>query len=254
MNGITSSFPKETDHHPGGGDVLEGVLRMSSDFSSVAASRDFVPEAVPTLDLISLHVPKAFGTSIGAVIARHYGERRVAADYENSLEDGPPTEPPKLEPTVVAVHGHFPAVRYAGIPARRRVAFLREPIRRTISHYFFWLVEPRHGNRVHDKMLDERLGLLEFARLPAIQRFYSHTVFGGCNMASFDLVGVVEDLTRDWPRFQRLTGIFEPLPHVNRNRYPGYEDIVAAVTGDSMMMRELAGILAEDILFYARFL
>lgn len=212
------------------------------------------PMAERTLELISLHVPKAFGTSIGEVLARHYGPDRIVEDYGSSLEDNPPKAAPKLPANAAAVHGHFPAARYESVPARRRIAFLREPIRRTISHYFFWLVEPRHGNRVHDHVLDRRLGLLDFARLPPIRRFYAETIFGGCSMASFDLVGIVENVKRDWHAFQRLTGISAPLPHVNRNRYTGYDDIVAAVTGDPVMMRELARILADDILFYSQFL
>ncbi|MBL8690112.1 MAG: sulfotransferase family 2 domain-containing protein [Rhodospirillaceae bacterium] len=212
--------------------------------------------AVQTLDLISLHVPKAFGTSLGKVLAEHYGPQCMLRDYGVSLESGGARRlvKPNLQPGTLVVHGHFPAARYADMPARRRVTFLRDPVRRTVSHFFFWQTEPRHGNAVHDQLLDGRLGLLEFARLPAIRRFYADTVFGGCDMRSFDLVGIVEDLARDWPRFQRLTGIQAQLPHLNRNSYPGYAEIIGHVMSDAALLRELRGILAEDIEFYARYL
>lgn len=216
-----------------------------------------VEAASQPLELISLHVPKAFGTSLREVLVRKYGPERVAVDYEVSIETCSEQERlmrPPLAPTVAIVHGHFPAIRYADVPARRRVTFLRDPVARTISHFFFWQVEPRHGNALHDRLLDERLGLIEFAKLPAIRRFYSDIVFGGCDMQSFDLVGVVEDLNRDWPRFQRLIGIDTTLPHLNRNRYPGYSEIAARVMADPGLIRELRRILAEDIMFYARFL
>jgi hypothetical protein len=107
---------------------------------------------------------------------------------------------------------------------------------------------------MHDLMLDERLGLIDFARLPAIRHFYSQTVFGGCDMRAFDLVGVAENLARDWPRFQRLTGIATALPYANRNRYPGYREIAARVMADPSVMRDLRRILSDDIGFYERFL
>ena len=218
---------------------------------------EFRPSSRP-LELVSLHVPKAFGTSLCEVLIGHYGRHRIVGDYGTFLEDGRPgggrTMRPALSPTAAVVHGHFPAARYAAVPAHRRIAFLREPVRRTLSHYLFWAGEPKHGNPVHDRLLDERLGLLNFAGLPQIRRFYTETIFGGCDVSSFDLIGVVEDLGRDWPRFQRLTGIAAPLPHLNRNRFPGYADIVAKVLANQTLMRMLRRILDDDVRFYERFL
>jgi len=207
------------------------------------------------LELISLHVPKAFGTSLAEVLVVHYGRERIIGDYAIFLESSPEMRlwRPMLKPSTTVIHGHFPAIRYAGLPARRRITFLREPIQRLLSHFFFWQAQPRHGNPLHDRMLDEHLGLIDFAKLPPVRHFYSETIFGGCDMSSFDLVGVVENLERDWPRFQRLTGVGAPLPHVNRNVYPGYADLKPRVLGDQALMRELRRILAEDIAFYERF-
>lgn len=208
------------------------------------------------LEVISLHVPRAFGSSIAEVLAGNFGQRHVVGDYGAALE-GSSSEVrlgrPSLPPCATVIHGHFPAARYADLPACRRVTFVREPVRRTVSHFFSWLSQPKHGNPVHNRMLDEHLGLLDFAKLPAIRYFYSETIFGGCDMAAFDLVGIVEDLERDWPRFQRLTGIQAALPHLNPNRYPGYAEIAARVMADRALMRELRRILADDIRFYERF-
>jgi hypothetical protein len=224
--------------------------------TGVATPRPDVEIATSPLELISLHVPKAFGTSLAEVLVGCYGRERVTGDYATFIESGASEMRmwrPPLKPSTAVIHGHFPAIRYAKMPARHRMTFLRNPIQRTISHFFFWQAEPRHGNSLHDRMLDEHLGLLEFARLPAIRRFYSETIFGGCDMGSFDLVGIVEDLDRDWPRFQRLTGIAASLPHLNRNRYPGYPDLKARVLADEPLVRELRRILDDDIRFYERF-
>jgi hypothetical protein len=230
---------------------------MVSDCGAGSAALGRLDQQNVQLELLSLHVPKAFGTSLAEVLLRHYGRHRIVPDYGVFIEAVGAEERmrrPVLPAGTSVVHGHFPVVRYADVAARRRAAFIRDPVRRTISHFFFWQAEPRHGNPLHDRMLDERLGLLEFAKLPAIRRFYSETIFGGCDLASFDLIGVVEELDRDWPRFQYLTGITQPFPHLNSNRYPGYQEISARIVSDHALMSELRRILADDIAFYARFL
>lgn len=207
------------------------------------------------LDLISLHVPKAFGTSLRQLLIRHYGRRRVATDYKTFLEaecDGGAKI--AVPASAVAIHGHFPATRYMGLPALRRVTFLREPVARAISHYFFWLNEPRHGNPAHDRVLDEKLGLLDFARLPQIRWFYTRTIFGGADLSGFDLIGVVERLDRDWPIFRKLTGIRADLPHLNPNRHPAYAEEASRIAADTDAMAMLRHLLDEDIEFYRRFL
>jgi hypothetical protein len=212
---------------------------------------------LPTLELISLHVPKALGTSIAEVLVGHFGRRRVVGDYAVFLESAAPEQRlgrPPMPAGAAVIHGHFPAVRYDGVRARRRVTFLREPVARAVSHFFFWQAGARHGNAMHDLVLDERLGLLDFARLPAIRHFYSQTIFGGCDMAEFDLVGIAEAVDRDWPRFQRLTGIAAPLPHLNRNHYPAYAKVAAQVLADPGTVRDLRRVLSDDIAFYERFL
>src|SRR6185437_16889602 len=95
------------------------------------------------------------------------------------------------------VHGHFNIRKYKGVSARWRVTFLREPIDRALSHYFFWMKYPRHGHRLHDYVLDNQLGFLEFARLPMIRRFYSAVFFDGVDMGHFSFIGFHERLEED---------------------------------------------------------
>ena len=60
-----------------------------------------------------------------------------------------------------------------------------------------------------------------------------------------DLIGVVERLDRDWPRFQYLTGIAEPLRHLNRNPYPGYTEIVADALRNQSLLSALRDLVGE---------
>ena len=73
-------------------------------------------------------------------------------------------------------------------------------------------------------------------------------------MADFDLVGVVEDIQRDWWRFRSLTGIDAPLPHLGGNRHPGYQRIAAKVLAEPLLMQTLCRLLDDDIGFHDRFL
>jgi hypothetical protein len=132
-----------------------------------------------------VHVPKCAGISLRHAFENAFGSDRLYQDYDDRPID--PASPINLDPEGFyermakrgndflagkkVIHGHFNIRKYANLSARQRVTFFREPVDRTISHYFFWRETARHGHQLHDYVLDNRLTLEEFARLPMIRGF-----------------------------------------------------------------------------------
>ena len=101
------------------------------------------------IEVISVHVPKCAGVSLRHVFESAYGDDAILLDYGDRPAD--PTSPINLDPESFfdrcvsedvaltgkrVIHGHFNIRKYKGIYARCRITFLRDPIDRTISHYF----------------------------------------------------------------------------------------------------------------------
>jgi hypothetical protein len=151
-----------------------------------------------------------------------------------------------------AVHGHFHPRKYSDICARLRITFLRDPIDRLISHYYFWKALPPHGHALHNYMLANDLTIDDFARLPTIRHFYTATFFGGIDLDRFDFVGFHDRADRDFAQLQRLLTTDMSIQKHNTNSYSGYNQRRAEVLGDTVLMGRLRDIMRDDIAFYDR--
>lgn len=219
-----------------------------------------------SLEVISVHVPKCAGTSLRLFLESSFGHDAVYQDYGDRPAD--PASPMNLDPDGFfgkfsstnyeflsgkrAVHGHFNPLKYKNARARLRITFLRDPVERAVSHYFFWKELPRHGHTLHDYFLDHDLGIEEFARLPVLRRFYSGVFFGGVDMASFDLIGFHDRLEEGLGWLQRSCGMQATLPRENANSDPAYQRRLASMMADAKLTAKLRDILREDLDFYER--
>ncbi len=219
------------------------------------------------VEVISVHVPKCAGVSLRQALETSYGRKQVYRDYGDLPAD--PTSPMNLDPEGFferarsdgygfldgkkVVHGHFNIRKYEGLEAKLRMTFLRHPLDRTISHYFFWQTWPRRGHQLHDYVLDNRLDLKAFARLPLIAGFYHSLFFAGVDMRQFDFIGFHETLERDYATLRQLIGL-EPnaIPRENTNSDSAYRTERERVFADRALMRSLGDLLREDIAFYDR--
>jgi len=134
--------------------------------------------------IVSIHVPKAAGSHLAAVLRRRYG-RRLALWYG---PDDPRTHPLARRPArefdepmaralegagVAVLHGHFPArhaLKAVPDPARHWIV-LREPVERTVSHYHFLRRSPASVNPLARMVRDDGVSLAEFAALDRIRTF-----------------------------------------------------------------------------------
>lgn len=207
------------------------------------------------LELISVHVSKCAGSSFRNALKEAYGPEGVFEDYAD--RPGDPASAMNLDPdgflaahhvlpdATRAVHGHFHVDKYRHLPdSIPRIAFLRHPVERTVSHYHYWMQLPSVGHRLHDYVLERQLDLLAFARLPFIRRFYSGVMFRDAWMERFHFIGHFESIRDDVDDLGRLLGRDLRLGAENTG---APRDPLAAAT-----RAELQEILSEDVGFYQR--
>lgn len=190
--------------------------------------------------LISVHIPKTGGVTLRALWQRTFGPN-VYFDYGSQYAFTDPVPPTpgvrarrlarqlrrwrRLRPTDRCIHGHFRAGRYeAHFPGAPVVTWLRDPVERVASHYYFWQRYPDRAHGVCRQVLRERLSLEEFAEIPAMRDLQSRYC-DGWPLARFAFVGVVERFHELAPRLLLLAGAGPtPLPppaNVGTARAPG---------------------------------
>lgn len=197
----------------------------------------------PTVSVVSVHLPKTAGSSMGHLLRELYGE-----GYSPCYDDKPLHRPRFLtraaaqlagkhasEAVNAAVanpyclHGHvlphkFRRLQSAGA---KFVTWLRDPVARLQSHFDYWQREfdPKTAGRLHRKMLREGWDFERFALGPELRNVYGFFMWR-FPLSQFDFVGLVEEQERDLPRLKRLlTGSDHydqawSLPTLNQRREP----------------------------------
>ena len=187
--------------------------------------------------IVSIHIPKTAGSSFRTLLGQIYGDR-LLLDYGGEVTGLDSAE---------VVHGHFPATKYLGrFPDAKVITWLRHPVERVISYYYYWLRTERHGNPNHDYFLDNQLSLLEFARFTPLRREISSYI-EGFDPEQFFFVGIVECYERDVRKLARLLGWSE-IPAIREN-------VTLDKPAVSLELREeIARLHSEEMALYRRFL
>jgi hypothetical protein len=162
-------------------------------------------------ELISVHIPKTAGESFLDILRQVYG-RALVCDYGGAVRG--------LDRARV-VHGHFPVHRYrARWPEASLVTWMRDPVERVTSLYYYWLGAAPHGNPNHDRFLAERPSLIEFARTPELQSEVGQYLQASAP-SDFLFVGFVDRFDADVQRLARLLD-WPPIdiPHRNATARP----------------------------------
>jgi hypothetical protein len=158
------------------------------------------------VEILSVHIPKCAGTSFTAILQSRYGPS-LFLDYQG-------TGGQRIPETVSAIHGHFPMARYSGVyPHAFKMTWIRHPVERIISYYYYWKASPPHGNPWHDEFIRLQPSLLEFAGYEAMKTEISRGYFGNFDWRKLDFVGLVENVDADIVRLSRRLGWSE-IPFV----------------------------------------
>ncbi|MFQ5356641.1 MAG: hypothetical protein ACE5DY_09205, partial [Mariprofundaceae bacterium] len=96
-----------------------------------------LPLLAPDL-ILSVHIPKTGGITLFNLLEQRFG-KGLLTDYPDRQEMEGRTD------LVEAIHGHFEIADYLKqSPDARIITFLREPLDRALSHYYYWLTPPAH--------------------------------------------------------------------------------------------------------------
>lgn len=170
---------------------------------------------------IFVHIPKTAGTSLVNAITQRFGAHNVLMKYGHRP---PPMNWWHATKEQVVGHvrqhiwphryvvGHVPVTQFmdAHKPGtytkrfrHRYMTFLRDPLSRAISHYYYWhqIKEPRNPRWV--QFHTEQWTLEEFLLNPNFANFHMRFI-RGLDIDEFDFVGIVEEFPLSMQLLGRL--------------------------------------------------
>lgn len=193
------------------GSILERSLSRHSDMLAARAKKLVISVHIPKtggssfLELLKLIAEEVFyldyGSGSFAPTALYLRGRRIEQTFE-SIKDV------ESLPGRSVIHGHFRIGRYLErFPHASYVTWLRDPVERIASHYFFWQREAYTSGLMADplcnKVITEKMTLLQFAEWETARN--RQTLFlQPTGPAHCDFIGITEEYDRSVELFQRL--------------------------------------------------
>lgn len=212
--------------------------------------------------IISVHVPKTAGTSFKQVLDIKF-KNKILLDYDSSLSHLTIEEKRKTLISsskkfnyikrkhyhltgVECIHGHFWPIKYVRFKKEKNVKFvtwLRDPIERIISHYYFWKRNPQVDptNRIKRQMISEDWSLEKFCLSNELKNFYNKW-FWKFPIENFDFIGITEYFEEDLDFFNskylgRLHLFFENNSfYPNTNTNPQKDDNYSSLIAKSLLL------------------
>lgn len=181
----------------------------------------------PNLQLVSLHIPKTAGTSFRSILKQVYGTKAVVrfdiingeAYIEQKLFKGD-----KLPSHIKVIHGHFcyaDLIQKVQLPAAvKKITWLRHPVKRTVSNYFYlcsmlkhYLQEEKNKIDILSKM---QRTILEYAGDNYNKNRISFFLRGS-SFEDYDFVGLVEHFDEDLKLMSAKLGWPDNLKVIHHN-------------------------------------
>lgn len=219
---------------------------------------------MPFRHVISVHVPKAAGSSLQRAFRDLYGDA-LLTDYQDRIAD--PTSLYNLDPDRFwqqsaayvdvarrhqVIHGHFHLAKYDGLENAARVTMLRDPLYRALSNYHFWKMSEPLYHPLARYVIEDGLDFKAFCRLPIMRYMYSRIYFAGIDLKRFDLVGIHEDMNGYYGRLETLLGRTLPRHHERKAPEGAYAEDRHELENNARLRRSLTDLFFEDYAIFDR--
>lgn len=216
------------------------------------------------MKVMSVHYPKAGGTSLRTAFDAAKDETTVTALYDDDPVD--PDSVSNYNPVLAAlqgenlvslysdviIHSHLPPRKFKNADFDIRISIIRQPVAWLISLYNFWskiAEDGKSGHKLFEKFRAEKPSIVELASFPYIRDCMSKTYFGGTSIRDFDYIGSQEDYVKTVHRISALLEI-QLVPSFMNVSKPFSCQIASTYAINSVNQNKLERILKNDIEFY----
>jgi len=189
--------------------------------------------------LVSVHMPKTAGLSFRASLEACFGE-----GFRHDYQDYPLAQAAQVRRQqaqdwgraaqaadfagVTCMHGHFLPLKYLELARTLPCTFvtwLREPVERLVSHYYYWqrAYDPASDltSPLHRRVIEEGWSLQRFCLAPELRNVYSEFLWG-FPFQRLDFIGITEFFADDlWYFSQQVLGNKMQAHTLNRRAAPG---------------------------------
>ena len=202
------------------------------------------------LELISVHIPKCGGTTFSNILRRIYGDKYYRVTDISQLND--------IDTNIRCMHGHYHFnPKWLKIyPNAKVCVWIRNPVDRLISYYYFWanfkFPFGTSPNKHHLELLEKRYGLIEFAK----KSWMKNKMFDfieNISLQDIDFIGDISNYDSDLRRLSKIMdwndSLIQEYQVLNANEYnqPIFGEKLNITKEDK---EELACILDQDIRRY----
>lgn len=197
------------------------------------------------VEIISVHIDKTAGMLLCDILKQVYGQNLVHVIWKGQASykfEDKLNEPVPLQTRVI--HGAFPVSYYENrfIDAKR-VVWVRNPVERLISYYFYLL-----AHRLPFPNGLKEMNILEFAAHHQICNQMSKMIG---TLSSFFFVGIYEFLSDDLYCLQKLQGWPKiAISPINVNPFPNYDEEKKAMLGNKYLVSDIKSLNNLDIQLY----
>jgi len=146
--------------------------------------------------IISIHIPKTAGTTFQSYLASAYDNNLIEVSTKplftrcDELSNRDKLHLNTFNEHVV--HGHFTFDEIEYNKEYFYITWLRDPVERVISHYFFWKNRPDiNMHPIEKKIKYENLSLAEFAEIPCM-RNVGLFFLGKDGLNKINFIGITE--------------------------------------------------------------
>jgi len=169
--------------------------------------------------IVSVHIPKTAGTSFRRILETIYGDHLVIDHpwrklrplwaQRNPADFGRGYLHAALK-DVRCIHGHFNAEKYSVLPNAgfdiQLVTWLRDPIERAVSAYYFLRDKPPPENPERCTPWEQKAKVLDIQSYFEETRHWCNTMsrqLAGVPISNFKFIGIVEEFDVSLQRFVR---------------------------------------------------